>query len=148
MHDDDLPMSQVQGGSVEAFEELYDRYSARTAGRDGQGPDAPRPAQAPCRYREGSRLENKHAAGRARCPDAGRRSRHWTGACATSSRTSWQAIVDIQRKDYMDLLLLLIIALIVLSLAAGAFISPLVFLLLIVVVLLFMGPYRSRRNRL
>lgn len=29
MRDDDLLMSQVKGGSVDAFEELYDRYSAR-----------------------------------------------------------------------------------------------------------------------
>ena len=29
IHDDDLLMSQVKGGSVEAFEELYERYSVR-----------------------------------------------------------------------------------------------------------------------
>jgi RNA polymerase sigma factor (sigma-70 family) len=29
MHEDDLLMSQVKGGSVDAFVELYDRYSAR-----------------------------------------------------------------------------------------------------------------------
>jgi RNA polymerase sigma-70 factor, ECF subfamily len=29
IHDDDLLMSQVKGGSVDAFEKLYDRYSAR-----------------------------------------------------------------------------------------------------------------------
>jgi RNA polymerase sigma-70 factor (ECF subfamily) len=29
MHDDDLLMSQVKGGSVDAFAELYDRYSVR-----------------------------------------------------------------------------------------------------------------------
>jgi hypothetical protein len=121
MHDDDLLMSQVKGGSVDAFAEPTPRSLQHSTYR-------------PARSRAG-------------CDWAYRSSAQISKRTLLSRRQNNVRNIPNER-IVMDPLLLLIIALVVLSLAGGAFMSPIVFLLLIVVVVLFMGPYRGRRSRI